>query len=106
MKKFMIWLLFVILMLSGFIGYEWVNRVTSAPSCTLSSLTARVGNGTLSYSQVGNGRVVLLLHGLFANKEQWNSLMCRLSEAGYQALAPDLPGYGNSNGFTLGTCKE
>ena len=48
-----------------------------------------------------NGRKILLLHGLFASKEQWHTIMCRLSEAGYQAIAPDLPGYGNSKSFTL-----
>jgi abhydrolase domain-containing protein 6 len=101
MKKFIVRLFIVLLMLSGSIGYVSVNRATPASSCTIASLTAQVGNGTLSYSQVGNGRKVLLLHGLFADKEQWHSMMCRLSEAGYQAIAPDLPGYGNSNGFTL-----
>lgn len=101
MRKFIIWLFIVILVLSGSIGYVFVNRATSASSCTISSLTAQVGNSTLSYSQVGNGRRVLLLHGLFASKEQWNTIMCRLSEMGYRAIAPDLPGYGNSNGFTL-----
>lgn len=101
MKKFMIWLLLIILIPIGFISFIGVNRVTSAPSCAIASLTVKIGNGTLSYNQVGNGRSILLLHGLFADKEQWHSLMCRLSEAGYQAIAPDLPGYGKSNGFTI-----
>ncbi|WP_246162686.1 alpha/beta fold hydrolase [Brasilonema sennae] len=101
MRKLIIQLLIVILVLSGSIGYVFVNRATPASSCTIASLTTQVGNGTLSYSQVGNGRSILLLHGLFADKEQWNTMMCRLSEMGYRAIAPDLPGYGNSNGFTL-----
>jgi abhydrolase domain-containing protein 6 len=87
--------------LSGLIGYVSVNRATPASSCTIARLTVQVGNGTLSYSQVGEGRKILLLHGLFADKEQWHTMMCRLSEVGYQAIAPDLPGYGNSNGFAL-----
>lgn len=101
MRKFIIRLLIVILVLSGSMGLGFVNRATSASSCTIASLSAPVGNSTLSYSQVGNGREILLLHGLFASKEQWNTIMCRLSEVGYRAIAPDLPGYGNSNGFTL-----
>lgn len=101
MKKFIIWLFLVILVLSGSMGYVSVNRATPASSCAIASLTAQVGNGTLSYSQVGNGRRVLLLHGLFASSEQWHTIMCRLSEVGYQAIAPDLPGYGNSKSFTL-----
>lgn len=101
MRKFIIRLFIVILVLSGPMGYGFVNRATSALSCKISSLTAKVCNSTLSYSQAGNGRSILLLHGLFASKEQWNSIMCRLSKAGYRAIAPDLPGYGNSNGFTL-----
>ena len=102
MRKFIIRLFIVILILSGLMGYVFVNRATSATSsCMITSLTAQVGNSTFSYSQVGNGRSILLLHGLFASSEQWNTIMCRLSEVGYRAIAPDLPGYGKSNGFTL-----
>lgn len=82
-------------------GYLFVNRAISANSCTITNATTQVGNGKLSYSQVGNGQSIVLLHGLFANKEQWNTFMCRLSEVGYRAIAPDLPGYGNSEGFPL-----
>ena len=101
MKKFIIRLLLVIVVLSGSIGYAIASRTTSSSSCEIASFTAQVGNGTLSYSQVGKGHRVLLLHGLFASKEQWHTIMCRLSEAGYQAIALDLPGYGNSKSFTL-----
>lgn len=101
MKKFIVQLFIVLLVLSGSISYVSSNRATPASSCTIASYTEQVSNGTLSYSQVGNGRKVLLLHGLFADKEQWHTIMCRLSEAGYQAIAPDLPGYGKSNGFPL-----
>ena len=30
-----------------------------------------VDQGHISYYQIGKGRPVLMLHGLFANKEQW-----------------------------------
>lgn len=101
MKKFILRLVIFILVLSGLVGYGFVNGVMSAPSCTIATHSVTVGNGTLFYNQVGTGRSLLLLHGLFASKEQWQSMMCQLSEAGYEAIAPDLPGYGNSSGFTV-----
>lgn len=101
MKKFIIRFVIVIILLSGLIGFRLTAPTISAPSCTITTSSATVGNGTLSYNQVGSGRSILLLHGLFASKEQWDSIMCRLSEAGYRAIAPDLPGYGNSTGFAV-----
>lgn len=101
MKKLIFRLGIFILVLSGLVSYGFVNRVTSAPSCAIATHSVTVSNGTLFYNQVGTGRAILLLHGLFASKEQWESMMCQLSEAGYQAIAPDLPGYGNSTGFTI-----
>ncbi|MGL5940144.1 MAG: alpha/beta fold hydrolase [Waterburya sp.] len=78
-----------------------MNGATSAPSCTIATHSVTVGNGTLFYNQVGIGRTIFLLHGLFADKEQWEGMMCRLSQEGYRAIAIDLPGYGNSTGFTV-----
>lgn len=101
MKKFIIRFVIVIILLSGLTGFRLTNLAVSAPNCTITTSFATVENGTLSYNQVGSGRSILLLHGLFASKDQWNSIMCRLSEAGYRVIAPDLPGYGNSTGFAV-----
>lgn len=55
----------------------------------------------LEHSQAGQGPPVALPHGLFANKEQWQALQCALAAAGRTAIAPDLPGYGQSQDFPL-----
>ncbi len=44
---------------------------------------------------------MVLVHGLFADKEQWSGLACRLAGKGYSVVAADLPGYGKSTGFSL-----
>lgn len=101
MKNLILRLVICILVLTTLVSYRFGNAVSAASSCTVETHSIPVGNGTLFYNQVGTGRTILLLHGLFAEKEQWDSMMCPLSEAGYQAIAPDLPGYGNSEGFTI-----
>ena len=45
---------------------------------------------------------IILLHGLFAQKEQWSEVTCKLSSAGFMVFAPDLPGYGKSIDFPIG----
>lgn len=99
MKKLILRLIFVMLVLCGLVSDAAVNSQASASGCAIATHSAPISNGTLSYNSVGTGQPILLLHGLFASKEQWNSMMCQLSEAGYRAIAPDLPGYGNSTGF-------
>ena len=75
---------------------------TSAdPGCEIATHEAHVGGGTLYYNTAGQGRRVLLLHGLFAQKEQWHGMLCLLAAAGYAGIAPDLPGYGKSHGFAV-----
>ena len=76
--------------------------ITSAfADCDTVTQQVAVGQGHISYNLTGKGPAVLLLHGLFAQKEQWNEVACALSAAGYQAIAPDLPGYGLSNDYGL-----
>lgn len=72
-----------------------------AEPCTIEAFTQEVEQGTIPYRSAGSGAEVLLLHGLFAQKEQWDAVLCALAQAGYRATAPDLPGYGQSTGYGL-----
>lgn len=89
--------LFVIIFL--FIG--GVGAQTGSGTCNVEVKTIPIGGGTVEYLKVGKGAPILLLHGLFAQKEQWSELACYLSAAGYLVFAPDLPGYGKSAPFPI-----
>jgi len=69
--------------------------------CEIETKSEKIGGGTIVYDIAGQGPGILLLHGLFAAKEQWQTLVCLLASAGYTAIAPDLPGYGKSDNFPL-----
>lgn len=49
----------------------------------------------VAYTDAGEGDFVFLLHGWGANKETFAPLVTLLS-AGYRAIAPDLPGFGET----------
>ena len=71
-------------------------------ACEVQTKQAVVPHGIIVYSQTvkaGDAPTIVLLHGLFASKEQWHALMCELAGEGFQVIAPDLPGYGASVGF-------
>jgi pimeloyl-ACP methyl ester carboxylesterase len=55
----------------------------------------------IAYNCFGSGNPVVLLHGLFANKEQWTPLARLLALQGRKVVAPDLPGFGQSTGFEI-----
>jgi abhydrolase domain-containing protein 6 len=101
MKTVIRYWLFTILLLCGLGGYSYADSAKSTQDCDIATHEVAVGNGVLYYSKAGNGPNILLLHGLFAQKEQWNGILCLLSAAGYTAIAPDLPGYGKSVDFPL-----
>jgi 4,5:9,10-diseco-3-hydroxy-5,9,17-trioxoandrosta-1(10),2-diene-4-oate hydrolase len=50
----------------------------------------------IHYARVGSGNPVLLLHGLGASHFGWDLLTPELVTAGYEVIAPDLPGHGDS----------
>ena len=77
------------------------HAVENGSPCNIEVKTSSAGNGVIEYLQAGKGPPILLLHGLFAQKEQWSELACFLSAAGYLVIAPDLPGYGKSTHFPI-----
>jgi len=55
-----------------------------------------VGRLELHVAEVGAGPPVLLLHGFPAYWQDWQGVMLALAAAGFRAIAPDMPGYGES----------
>ncbi|MCS1350556.1 alpha/beta fold hydrolase [Mechercharimyces sp. CAU 1602] len=57
-----------------------------------------VNGSSLSYLESGpkDGPLALLIHGIPANAELWRGVMELLSNEGWHCLAPDLPGYGET----------
>ena len=59
--------------------------------------TVRIWGLNIRYVQAGEGPVVLLVHGLAASLLTWYCNIDVLADAGYRVIAPDLPGYGDSD---------
>ena len=55
-----------------------------------------VAGADLAYLSMGEGPLVLLLHGYPDTARGWLPVMRRLADAGYRAVAPNLPGYAPS----------
>jgi haloalkane dehalogenase len=62
----------------------------------------------LAYRQAGpsDGRPVLLLHGYPESSYMWRHALSALGESGWNAVAPDLPGYGDSEPDPPGTWER
>ena len=50
----------------------------------------------LPHDDVGSGPAVLLLHAGVADRREWAEHLGPLAEAGFRAVAPDLPGFGEA----------
>jgi pimeloyl-ACP methyl ester carboxylesterase len=53
-------------------------------------------NDTLSYTELGKGSAVLLVHGFCEDQSLWSDYAQHLS-AQYHVIVPDLPGFGQSS---------
>lgn len=60
-----------------------------------------IAGHNIAYEWQGQGKNILLLHGLFGSKEQWNKSFPYLVQNGFHVVALDLPGYGKSLGYPL-----
>ena len=56
----------------------------------------------VAYLDVGEGPLILLLHGYPDTARGWLPVMGRLADAGYRAVAPSLPGYPPSGSSPTG----
>lgn len=52
---------------------------------------------SIRLEDLGQGEPLLLLHGFPATRHLWSQVAPLLVDAGYRALIPDLPGYGDSS---------
>ena len=52
-----------------------------------------------AYLEMGEGPLVLLLHGFPELAFSWRKVMPVLAEAGYHVIAPDQRGYGRTTGW-------
>lgn len=87
-----------LLLALGAAGAAWADGAASAGGRVVE---VRVRGGTVACAVAGEGPAVMLLHGLFAQKEQWDGLSARLAASGRMVVAPDLPGFGASAGFAI-----
>jgi pimeloyl-ACP methyl ester carboxylesterase len=55
-------------------------------------------NHKVAYSDVGKGKVIVLLHGYLESKEIWEFFIQKLSKH-YRVIAIDLPGHGRTDEF-------
>ena len=94
-----------LLLALGAAGAAWAEgaaaAVGAAPAAAGRVVQVRVRGGTVPCAVAGEGPAVMLLHGLFAQKEQWDGLSARLAASGRLVVAPDLPGFGATAGFAL-----
>jgi haloalkane dehalogenase len=62
----------------------------------------------LAYREAGptGGPVALLVHGYPQSSHMWRHLVPALADAGWRAIAPDLPGYGDSPSDPPGTWER
>ena len=65
-------------------------------------------SGGLAYREQGpaDGRPVLLVHGYPESSYMWREALPALGEAGWHAVAPDLPGFGDSEPDPPGTWER
>ncbi len=62
------------------------------------SRRVRAGGWDVRYREAGRGPPVVLVHGLGMSADYWHRNAPPLAAAGFRVLAPDLPGFGTTDG--------
>jgi len=74
------------------------SRALARRRVGLAKRAVRIGRHRVVYLEGGSGDPVLLLHGFGANKDMWTEYARGLLQS-YRVIAPDLPGFGDSDFF-------
>ncbi|TMC50491.1 MAG: alpha/beta fold hydrolase [Chloroflexi bacterium] len=80
------------------------DAVALSPPVALRPRFLRLHDSRISYVDVGEGPVILLVHGLGDSLHGWRHSIGPLADAGFRVMAIDLPGFGYSDkpgGYTL-----
>jgi 2-hydroxy-6-oxonona-2,4-dienedioate hydrolase len=78
------------------------SRLGRAAAEWASSRWVQVQDRRVRFRQAGSGPVVVLVHGLGVSADYWVRMAPPIAAAGYRVLAPDLPGFGRSDGSPEG----
>ena len=100
-KRLALWLAMAVL--AGLVlAYYGLPQHFKTPLLQLNRATAGLSDATLTHSghtwhylDGGSGETLVLLHGIFAEKDHWVDFARPLTPH-YRVLAPDLPGFGES----------
>lgn len=85
-------------------GRVTVDAARLAACAAQWAVTHRVmaGGWNLRYRQAGEGPPLVLVHGLGCSTDYWVRNGAWIAAAGYRVLAPDLPGFGRTDGPRAG----
>ncbi len=102
-EKFLIAVLFVIIMVGGFFFFrQFLRQKEASPVSYMAervTLTTSDGKTIIGdYFGKSGEPAVLLLHMMPATRESWRAFSEKLNAAGFQTLAIDLRGHGESQG--------
>jgi 2-hydroxy-6-oxonona-2,4-dienedioate hydrolase len=75
-----------------------VSALGEAAAAWSVSRRVRVGEWDVHYREAGEGLPVVLVHGLGVSADYWFRNGSPLAAAGFRVLAPDLPGFGRTQG--------
>jgi 2-hydroxy-6-oxonona-2,4-dienedioate hydrolase len=70
----------------------------TAAAAWASTNRVQVGSRRVRYRDAGDGPAIVLVHGLAMAADYWSRTGPPLAAAGFRVLAPDLPGFGETDG--------
>lgn len=75
-----------------------VDRIGDAAAAWATSRWKQVGRWRVRYHEAGSGPPVVLVHGLGVSADYWYRNGPPIAAAGRRVIAPDLPGFGRTEG--------